>query len=129
MFAVPVLAYEGLGPRATLTRSTEIFKARWGEQVGGVLLIGFGTAILAVPAVILIVAGFAAGGAAGIVLLAIGGAALLAIGAYSTALNQVYRVFLYRSAIADPGSPASSTGPFSAEDLANPFRPRRGRLA
>jgi hypothetical protein len=51
------------------------------------------------------------------------------IAGYSTALNQVYRVFLYRSAIADPGSPASSTGPFSAEDLANPFRPRRSRLA
>jgi hypothetical protein len=49
--------------------------------------------------VILIVAGFAAGGVAGIVLPAVGGAALLAIGAYSTALNQVYR--------------------------ANPFRPRR----
>ena len=129
MFAVPVLAYEGLGPRATLTRSTEIFRARWGEQVGGVLLIGFGTAILAVPAVILIVAGFAAGGVAGIVLLAVGGAALLAIGAYSTALNQVYRVFLYRSAVADPASPASPTGPFPAEDLANPFRPRRTRLA
>jgi hypothetical protein len=87
------------------------------------------TAILVIPAVILIVAGFAAGGAVGIVLLALGGAGLLAVAAYSTALNQVYRVFLYRSAVADPGAPASATGPFSAEDLANPFRPRRSRLA
>jgi hypothetical protein len=126
MFAVPVLAYEGLGPRATLTRSAEIFKARWGEQVAGVLLIGFGTAFLVIPAVILIVAGFAAGGAAGIVLLAVGGAALLAVGAYSMALNQVYRVFLYRSAVADPASPSVAAGPFAAEDLASPFRRRRG---
>jgi hypothetical protein len=129
MFAVPVLAYEGLGPRATLSRSVEIFKDRWGEQVAGVLLIGFGTAFLAIPAVILIVAGFAAGGALGIVLVAVGGAALLAVAAYSTALNQVYRVFLYRSVVKDPAEPSAATSPFSAEDLASPFRPRRSSWA
>jgi Family of unknown function (DUF6159) len=123
MFAVPVLAYEGLGPRATLSRSAEIFKARWGEQVGGVLVIGFGTAVLIIPAIVILVAGFAVGGIGGIVLIAIGGAFMLAVGAYSMALNQVFRVVLYRSAVGE------STGPFSADDLAQPFRPRRTRFA
>jgi Family of unknown function (DUF6159) len=123
MFAVPVLAYEGLGPRATLSRSAEIFKARWGEQVGGVLVIGFGTAVLIVPAIVILVAGFAVGGVGGIALIAVGGAFMLAVGAYSMALNQVFRVVLYRSAV------GASTGPFSADDLAQPFRPRRTRWA
>jgi hypothetical protein len=123
MFAVPVLAFEGLGPRATLSRSAEIFKARWGEQVGGVLVIGFGTAVLMVPAIVILVAGFAVGGIGGIALVAIGGAFILAVGAYSMALNQVFRVFLYRSAV------GASTGPFTSEDLANPFRARRSRWA
>lgn len=129
LFAVPVLAYEGLGPRATLKRSVEIFRARWGEQAAGILAIGFGTGLLLIPAIVLVLAGVAVGGAGGIALVAIGGAAILAVQAFSIALNQVYRVFLYRSAVGDPATPAGTAGPFSAEDLANPFRARKGRPA
>ncbi len=116
MFAVPVLAYEDLGPRATLRRSAAIFRERWGEQVGGVVTIELGTAVLIIPAVLLIVAGLAIGGAVGVALVLLGAAAALAVQAFSAALNQVYRVFLYRSAIGiEPVG-----GPFSPTDLDRP---------
>ena len=124
LFAVPVLAYEGLGPRETLHRSTELFRQRWGEQTAGAIGIGIFGGFLAVPAVVLIAAGATSDGGGAIVLVALGGALLLAVQAFTIALNQVYRVFLYRSTLTPDGI---VQGPFSREDLNNPFRPRKRR--
>src|SRR5262245_43743811 len=33
--AVPIIAFEGLSPIATLKRSASLFRERWGEQMGG----------------------------------------------------------------------------------------------
>jgi len=116
LFAIPVIAYENLGPRATLRRSIAIFRERWAEQIGGVVTVELGAVMFMIPAVMLIAAGLAAGGGVGIVLVVIGGAAALGIQAFAAALNQVYRVFLYRSAVGlEPVG-----GPFSADDLARP---------
>ena len=123
LFAVPVLAYEDLGPLQTLRRSSQIFKRRWGAQIGGTAGISAVTALVSVPLVIVIVIGLLTTGAAGALLVVAGGVALFAVLAASTALEQIYRVFLYRSAIGlDTGS-----GPFAARDLQAPFTPRRGR--
>jgi hypothetical protein len=124
LFAVPVIAYEGLGPRETLRRSAELFRQRWGEQTAGVIGIGVFGGFLTVPAVVLIAAGVAAGGGGAVVLVALGGALLLAVQAFTIALNQVYRVFLYRSTLTADGT---GLGPFSHEDLSNPFRSRKRR--
>jgi hypothetical protein len=124
LFAVPVIACEGLGPRATLSRSIEIFRQRWGEQVAGVVVIGIGTTAVMIPAMLLAVIGLGIGGTAGIVLVAIGGAGIVALQAFSAALNQVYRVFLYRTTTAGASADGEST-PFTSNDLANPFTPKR----
>jgi hypothetical protein len=118
-----VLAYEDLGPLQTLRRSSQIFKRRWGAQIGGTAGISAVTALVSVPLVIVIVIGLLTTGAAGALLVVAGGVALFAVLAASTALEQIYRVFLYRSAIGlDTGG-----GPFAARDLQAPFTPRRGR--
>jgi hypothetical protein len=125
LFAVPVIAYENLGPRETLRRSAELFRQRWGEQTAGVIGIGLFGGLLALPAILLIAAGAADSSSNGtVVLVALGGALLLAIQAFTIALNQVYRVFLYRSTLTTDGT---AQGPFSYEDLNNPFRSRKRR--
>lgn len=124
LFAVPVLAYEGLGPRATLRRSAELFRARWGEQIAGVVAIGLFTWLLAIPICVLIAAAATANGAGAVILIAVGGSALLGVQALSIALNQVYRIFLYRDTVGAPGG----GGPFPKADLDQPFHPRKGWL-
>lgn len=124
LFAVPVIAYEGLGPRDTVRRSAQLFRERWGEQTAGVVAIGLGYTLLAIPGVILIGAGLADAGPAGVLLVGLGGALILAVQAYTIALGQVYRVYLYRSTL----HPAESLpGPFARSDLDDPFRARRRR--
>jgi hypothetical protein len=123
LFAVPVIAYEGLGPQATLGRSAQLFRERWGEQTVGVIGLTFAGGVLAVPGVVLILAGATSSGAGAVLLVGCGGAIILAVQAYTIALNQVYRVYLYRSTLA--GAPVP--GPFPEKDLQEPFRPRQRR--
>jgi Family of unknown function (DUF6159) len=122
LFAVPVIAYEGLGPRDTLRRSAELFRERWGEQTAGVIGVGLFGGFLAIPGVMLIIAGAATGGTQAVFLVALGGALLFAVQAFTIALNQIYRVFLYRSTLAADGA---VQGPFSRDDLADPFRSKK----
>jgi hypothetical protein len=121
MFAVPVLAYENLGPRDVLRRSSQIFRQRWGTQLGGVVGIGVAGAVLFVPFIVLLVAGAATAGSAGVLLMVPGGAGLFAAVAVQSALNQVFGVFVYRSAVG-----LDTTGsPFAESDLQAPFARRR----
>ena len=103
IFAIPVLAYEGLGPVSTIERSAKIFKRRWGAQVGGSIGIG-------------------AGGGGGALLILLAGAGLFALVAGVAAMEPIYRVFVYRSAV---GLDISG-GPFSEQDLRSPLS-KRGR--
>jgi hypothetical protein len=51
--AVPVIAFEGLGPFATLKRSASLFRQRWGEQITGSVGIGLVFFLLSLPALLL----------------------------------------------------------------------------
>jgi Family of unknown function (DUF6159) len=121
IFAVPILAYEGLGPFETVKRSAQIFKRRWGTQIGGSIGIGAASAVVAIPLVLLLFAGIALPGNGGFVLVVLAGGALFALGAAVSAMEQIYRVFVYRSAVGMD----TSGGPFSQEDLRAPFTKRR----
>jgi hypothetical protein len=118
VFAVPVLAYEQLGPFATLKRSARIFRDRWGEQIGGVIALDLGLVFFTLPGVVLLIVGVSSNTALGVVLAAVGGASIVGVGAFASALNTVYRVFLYRSAV----GLETGTAVFDAADLANPGR-------
>jgi hypothetical protein len=123
LFAIPVLAYEGLGPVSTIERSAQIFKRRWGAQIGGSIGIGFAAVVLAVPLVVLLVVGIGTPGAGGTALVVLAGGGLFALGAAIAAMEQIYRVFVYRSAVGLD----TSAGPFDPGDLRQPLVRRRGR--
>jgi hypothetical protein len=55
--AVPIIAFEGLSPIATLKRSASLFRERWGEQMGGNVSISLVFFLVSLPAVALVVAG------------------------------------------------------------------------
>ncbi len=124
LFAVPVIAYEGLGPRDAVRRSTQLFRERWGEQVAGAIGVNVLGGFLVLPGVLFVVAGAAKGVSGSVLLVAIGGALICAAEAYAIALGQTYRVYLYRSTLA----PAQTLpGPYLRDDLERPFRTRKKR--
>lgn len=126
--AVPVIAFEGLGPFATLKRSASLFKQRWAGQVTGNVAIGGIVFLLGVLPAILLIAGGAylwidAGGDAGIA----GGALLVSVGiallAVSTliaqAMRSVFGVALYNYA-----ADGTVTGAFSEADMQSAVKVR-----
>jgi uncharacterized protein DUF6159 len=119
-FAVPILALEGCTATACVTRSTRLIKRRWGEGVGGTVLITAWAVVVAVPAGMLMGVGLAVDGVARIVLIVFGALVLLTATALSGAVRQVFAVALYRYATA-----GDVLGGFSESDLDRPFTPRR----
>jgi hypothetical protein len=120
LFAVPVLAYEGLGPRETFACSAGIFKARWGTQIKGSVGVGAGGLLLLVPSVVLVFLAAAIGGPLGLMLFVLAAAAFFAGIAVLATLGQIFRVFVYRSAVG-----LTTAGPFEPADLQTPFARRR----
>lgn len=125
-FVIPVIALEGLGPKAAFQRSAHVIRERWGEgivgsaSIGGVLFL-----IVLVPLGALVVAGFAlvktepaAAGAAW----AVAALLLVATMLLGSTLTAVFRVALFRYA-----TTGSAGGGFSEQALAEAFRPKRGR--
>jgi hypothetical protein len=114
LLVVPVLALEGLGPRAALERSTSLFRQKWGEQLAGAASIGILFALLGVvPAVVLMCIGFATGSApVAIALLVLAILIAVAAGILGNAARAVFAVALYRYATGVGG-----TGPFTEQDL------------
>jgi hypothetical protein len=126
LFAIPILALEGCTAPEALRCSARTFKQRWGEGLGGTVIVSawsalavlgtivvFGVAIVAtndVPAV----RDFA---------IALGVLTLVAIFALQAVVRQTFAVALYRYATS-----GSAQGPFAEGDLDAPFSRRRGGL-
>ncbi len=123
MFAVPVLAYENLGPRETLRRSRAIFTQRWGTQLGGIVGISVASVFMYLPAIVLVVVGVSLASPVGVALIVLGSVGFLGAIAVQMALDQIFRVFVYRNAVGLD----TSGGPFAQSDLQAPFARRRGR--
>jgi Family of unknown function (DUF6159) len=111
---VPILALEGLGPRAALDRSASLFRQKWGEQLVGTASIGVLFALLGtVPAVALGFLGLASGSRAiAIVLIVLAVLIAVSAGVLGSAARAVFAVALYRYAAG-----AGATGPFTERDL------------
>lgn len=124
-FALPILALEGLGPFATLKRSAAVVRERWGESLVGNAAIGIISLLGILIALALIIPGAIlwSGGtaAAGIPLVAIGVAVLIVTLVISQIVGAVFRVVVFRYATAGAVAPG-----FTAEELEQVFRPRRG---
>jgi hypothetical protein len=55
--AIPIIAFEGLGPISTMKRSASLFRQRWGEQMTGTGSISFIFVVLSLPALAVLIAG------------------------------------------------------------------------
>jgi hypothetical protein len=122
-FVVPVLVTEDVGARAAVRRSSQVFRARWGEAVTGDVVIGTAFGIMMCPLI--------AGGMIGFAIYpdhVVIGASLLAgaiaccgaLIAMSSAMSEFFTLALYEHALG--GEP---TAPFTQQDLGSAIRGRK----
>ena len=122
--AVPVIAFEGTGPFATVKRSASLFRERWGGQVAGNAAIGLATFLLGVLPGILVTAGgvylWQDGNGAGIVVAVVGVAIILVASVIARALSGIFGVALYRFA-----AEGHAAGNFTDGDMESAVRVKR----
>jgi hypothetical protein len=125
-FVIPIIALEGLGPKAALKRSLSIVRQRWGEGVTGTAAIGALTVLFVfLPGAALVAVGIAVRNSSSILagaLIAIGVVTIVVGIVVQTALSTTFKVALYRFATED-----KVLGGFEREPLENAFKPRRRR--
>ena len=112
---VPIIAFEGLGPRSALKRSSSLFRQRWGEQVTGSFSIFLIFFLLALPAGLIVVLGVilvSSSFGLGVVIAGLGVIALVVVAILGTLASGVFRVALYRYA-----NGAEAAGPFTKYEL------------
>jgi hypothetical protein len=113
LFAIPVLAFEGTGPRDVLRASTAMTRRQFGETLTGLTVVGAGSFVITLPGALVMGAGIGAPGVAGAVLLAAGVTWLFGVGAWLSTLDTAFRTVLYRHA---HGLPIDASG-LTAADL------------
>lgn len=120
--AVPVIAFEGLGPFATLKRSSSLFRERWGEQITGSIGIGLVFFLLSLPGLLLAGIGFAVAtsqaAAVGWILAVIGILAVVVVSIVGRAASATFGAVLYGYAVT-----GEAAGPFAEGDLRSIARP------
>jgi Family of unknown function (DUF6159) len=100
---LPVLVEENLGPVEAISRSLDLLKDNWGENLIGNSGISLGMAVIAIPLIVIAVLVMAAAMSSGALGSIIAGVALFAItliliGLVSTTLHSIYTAALYRFA-------------------------------
>ncbi len=101
-FVVPVLVVEKVGPFQAIRRSLQILRKTWGEALVGHMGIGFFMFLLCLPGILLLVLGFvalAAQGLIGVAFLVLGGVYLLGCMAVSSALDVIFLSAMYQYAV------------------------------
>jgi hypothetical protein len=119
-FAVPILALEGCTATGCVRRSARLIRGRWGEGVGGSVIIGAWTVVALFVGGGLIGGGLALHGPARVAIVGCGAIIVLAVSALAAAIRQIFAVALYRYA-----TDGDVRGGFDAADLRAPFSARR----
>jgi hypothetical protein len=125
LFAIPVIALEDCSAPEALKRSSHVVKKRWGEGIGGSLIIGAWGAIAMLAAVVVfVVAAVATNDVPAVrdAVIVLGVVVLAAILALQLVVRQTFAVALYRYA-----TDGTAQGPFAEQDLQSPFGRKRGR--
>jgi hypothetical protein len=117
---LPVMVLEGATTKPAVKRSSELFRATWGENVLGNAGIGAVGVLLFLPCLLLIVLGVTAGGAVTWVCFGLAVLLFLASVIVTSALSGIYQTALYHFA-------AEQTVPqeFAAADLGHAFPPKK----
>ncbi|HEV7750295.1 MAG TPA: DUF6159 family protein [Baekduia sp.] len=119
-FAVPILALEGCTAAGCVRRSTRLIRGRWGEGVGGSIIIGAWAVLAAGAGGAVLGVGLAFSGAPRVAIVAVGLVVVLGAGALAAAIRQIFAVALYRYA-----TDGHVRGGFAVDDLRAPFSARR----
>jgi hypothetical protein len=125
LFAIPVIALEDCSAPEALKRSAHVVKKRWGEGIGGSLIIGAWTAIAVLGVIVVFaVAAVATNDVPAVrdAVIVVGVLALAAVVALQLVVRQTFAVALYRYA-----TDGTAPGPFHEHDLQSPFGRKRGR--
>jgi hypothetical protein len=125
LFAIPVIALEDCSAPEALKRSSQMIKERWGEGIGGSLIIGAWGAIAVLGVIVVfVVAAVATNDVPAVrdAVIVLGVLVLAAIVALQLVVRQTFAVALYRYA-----TDGSAQGPFAEGDLQSPFGRKRGR--
>lgn len=125
LFAIPIIALEDCSAPDALKRSSQIVKKRWGEGIGGSLIIGAWTGIAMLLAIVVFVLAAVATNDVPTVrdaVIVLGVLVLAAIVALQLVVRQTFAVALYRYA-----TDGTAQGPFAEHDLQSPFARKRGR--
>ena len=105
-FVVPILVVEKVGPIRAVSRSVSLMKRTWGEALAGKVGMGFFLFLVAIPIILLLVAGGylmmqPATHTIGIVLLVVGGIAMMWYMAVSAAMHTVFMTAMYQFATSE----------------------------
>jgi hypothetical protein len=123
-FVVPVLVVEKVGPFAAIGRSIAILRKTWGEALIGNIGIGLFVFLLALPGILLLVAGvmllMSASAALGIAVLVLAVLYLVLVSAASAALNGIFLSALYQYA-----AQGQVPGGFDRYSLEHAFRSKK----
>jgi hypothetical protein len=120
---VPILVLEDLAVRPAITRSKDLFKKTWGENVigqGGLGLVGM---LAVIPGVLLVMIGVGIGTVGLVVFGAIGVVWIVVAAVAVSALSGIYRTALYHFA-----AHGQVPGEFADIDFNDAFKPRQNRL-
>jgi hypothetical protein len=125
LFAIPILALEDCSAPEALRRSAHVVKKRWGESIGGNVIIGAWMA-LAVLAIVVVfaIAAVATNDLPAVrdAVIAVGVLALVSVIALQLLVRQTFAVALYRFV-----TTGDAPGPFADGDLRSPFGRSRRR--
>jgi hypothetical protein len=121
---LPILTFEGIGPIASMKRSTALFRERWGQQVTGNVVIGGVAGLIVIVGIVfglggvaLIIAGGSTAIVAGVVLVCVGVIVTLGGAVFGGATRNVFGVALYRYVAEN-----RALEPFTAKDLESTAR-------
>ncbi|HVB99596.1 MAG TPA: DUF6159 family protein [Candidatus Dormibacteraeota bacterium] len=119
-FIVPILAMEDLGPAAALSRSAELFRETWGEELVGGFSFGLIFTLLALPGIFLPVMGAGKGRTTAIAGVVLALVYWLFLAIISSTVQGVFTAALYRYATTRTVPPG-----FSAGSLLEAWQPRQ----
>jgi hypothetical protein len=125
-FVVPVLVLERRGPIASVRRSAQVFRGRWGEAVVGDVAIGAVFGLATIPAFLLAAVAIAEYGrhlVTAAVLMTVAVLILAPCLAASATLGDLFRLAVYQHAQGQ-----EPLGPFEVSDLDRAVKPRKKRF-
>lgn len=97
-FIVPILAMENTGPMEALSRSADLFRQTWGEELAGGFSFGLLFGLLALPAIFLPIYGASQGGRTALVGIALAIVYWVLLGVVNSTVQGVFTAALYRYA-------------------------------